>query len=759
VTRISDRQRKGAFRRLCMAILAAAPLLACAASASDNGEWIDVPPQSLIVAEDSALDFSALRPRDAAGSHGPLRLREDGTLGFAAASEPERFNCGLLASAEDMQPVFPDHAEADALADQLARHGYTLARLHAVDQRLTRSAPAGELLDREQLDRFHYLLAALKKRGIYWFPDILTHGDRELAKADYATPTSPDDLRVRVNFDPAARARWLAFVDAAFASRNPYTGMSTLADPALAMVVGANENGIPFSQKPGRPYPTGLADRFDAWMHAEYPEARARIAALPDASPEEREGGKIAPPADWTPSGARMPLFMRFISDLELDTNAWMTARLRERGFVGPVLGNHEWYPQMTSRTRSRLPVVDVHAYVGEVTSFAKGSRFLLPSTTSNQGLGAWMLNASARWLGKPFVMSEYASAYPNPYRYESGLFVPALAAFQGYTAICRMAFLPVDKAMPAPGDGRPALRGYTVGIDPTERAAETLSALLFFRGDVRPATSTIAVAMDETDMGRPGSVMLPMEARRGVLLAGFGLFDPAKAGALPARTRVVASSPVPLGIGEKVMSRVTEFVTGSGAARLDQLVAEMRAAGELPASNRTDPANGIFESQTGELLLDQRRSRVSVTTARTEAVATNDADGPVVLGSLTLSSVDGGALVAASSLDDRPLSQSRRILLILAGDSRNSGMNLGGSGIDRTLVDWGRTPIRIRRVRADLSLHSRLAKAARLTVLALNGTRLVTSAVPSAGGRVRLRLDTAAVPKAPTTFFLLELD
>ena len=758
MTRIFDRQGTGAFRRLCMASIAAAPLLACAASASDSGEWIDVPEQSLAIPAGGALDFSTLRPRDVAGSHGPLRLRADGTLGFAGTSDPERFNCGLLASAEDMKPVFPDHAEADVLADQLARHGYTLARFHAVDQRLARNAPAGELLDREQLDRFHYLLAALKKRGIYWFPDILTHGDRELAKADYTTPSSPDDLRVRVNFDPVARARWLEFVDAAFGSRNPYTGMSTLADPALAMVVGANENAIPFSAKPGRPYPAGLADRFDAWMHAQYPEARERIAALPDASPAERSGGKIAPPADWTPSGARLPLFMRFISDLELDTNAWMTARLRERGFSGPVLGNHEWYPQMTGRTRSRLPVVDVHAYVGEVTSFAKGARFRLPSTTSDQGLGAWSLNASARWLGKPFVMSEYGAAYPNPYRYETGLFVPALAAFQGYTAICRMAFLPVAKAMPVPGDGRPALRGYTVGIDPAERAAETLSALLFFRGDVRPATSTIAVPMSDAAMERPGSVVLPLEARRAVLLAGFGLFSPAEAKALPARTRVVASTPSPPGMREKVLNRITEFVTGSAAARLEQLVAEMRADGELPANNRTDPANGLFESQTGELLLDQRRSRLSVTTPRTEAITTVGADGPVVLGSLALTSVDGGALVAASSLDGEPLPQSRRILLTLAGDSRNTGMNLEGSGIERTLVAWGTSPIQMRRLRADLSLRSQRARP-RLSVLALDGTRLASSAVPSAGGRIRLRLDTAAVPKTPTTFFLLELD
>lgn len=73
---------------------------------------------------------------------------------------------------------FPDHVTADRYARQLAMHGYNLARLHFVDASLMFGRDRDFDYDPETLDRIQYLLAALKRNGIYWMVDGLVAARR-----------------------------------------------------------------------------------------------------------------------------------------------------------------------------------------------------------------------------------------------------------------------------------------------------------------------------------------------------------------------------------------------------------------------------------------------------------------------------------------------------------------------------------------------------------------------------------------------------
>ena len=722
---------------------------------SGEGEWIAVPAQSLAIEHGSPLDFSALVPAGPAGSAGPLTLA-DGRLAFPQGGRPARFNCAMLANGPNETWDLPTHQEADALAEQLRLHGYDLVRFHFIDARLMRHATHDFEVDAGDLDRFHYLLAALKKRGIYWMLDVQTAFDAGVV-GGLNNKLNPNSLKIRLNFDPAARAQWVRLLETIYGEINPYTGMTPLADPALAFVVGANENSIAFGSlgDPSR-FPNGIAPIFDRWLRQRYRTVGALSAALPDLSAVERDGGEIALPPSWSATGPRATLFLHFVADQEVDTYRWMSAQLARHGFHGPLLGYPEWYSEATGETRARLPITDIHAYLGEVTSYALGTQLKLPSSTSDAGLNNWTANAAARWLDRPMVASEYGMPIPNPYRYESGIAYPALAARQGYSTICRMASMTIEPEILPPGGGAKAMLGYSVGIDPVSRAAETLATLLFYRGDVRPEVATVAVPFGPREFIRPGAAFLPAGIRRGALLARFGLIAPDRATTLPPPVRLV---PIDTKQYPHAIAWLSDTVFAHSTEQLMRLTADLRANGTLPPSNRTDVMAGLLQSGTGEVTVDQPNGRLTVITPHTEAMSVTRAlSGPVMLGQLSIRALDAGALVAASALDGRPLAESRRILLILSGDAINSGMQMGGYGMNRQMVAWGKLPIRMRRVSVQLSLKTFSTEPAHLSVLSLSGKVLHSQSLAVRGDSTFLfTLDTGTVTANPTTFFLLE--
>ncbi|MDP3405218.1 MAG: hypothetical protein Q8S03_11040 [Brevundimonas sp.] len=746
-----------------------APLLAITLSiapmtqSASRAEWLPLPAQSLEINPGSPLDFSGLTPSALAGSEGALTLTPEGELRFTVGSGPVRFNCAVISNGPTMTSAFPTHAEADRMAQQHRLHGYTLARFHFADMRLAgRGQRADFEVDPEQLDRFYYLLAALKRNGVYWMIDGLTHPRGSKADADWDSPRSPNDLKIRLNFDPVAQSDWLKIVDSLYGRTNPYTGLTILADPALAFVVGANENSIVFWSalygRPGALYPTGIAERFDRWVRTRAATGGGLAQLIPDASAAEISGGvPVAGPTSWDDDGPRMRQFLTFIAELEVGSQRWMTDRLKERGFQGPVLGFSEWFKQQDNSSRSQMPVTDLHSYVGEVTSYAAGSRLVMPSTAGT-GMGSWLNHAAGRWLDRPLVSSEYGQAYPNPYRYEAGLIFPALSALQGYSAICRHAHLSVEPAIPEVGSEARAMMAYSIGLDPVARAGETLATLLFYRGDVAPAQAMVAVPFGADQFGRPGSAFLPLSIRRAALLTRFGLIAPDKVETLPASARIVAATPAPYRFSEKVMDRLIDMVTGSALAQQERLVAGLRRDGVLAPSNRTDPAKGVFQSSTGQLTLESRRGLFQVVTPRTEAVSVAAPAVDMTLGVMTVRRVDRGALIAASSLDGQPLSTSRKVLLILTGGAENTGMALDGTGETRFVKQWGTWPILIERVVADIELRSPVSGRGRLSVLDLRGDVIgQTEVIADVQGRTRLQLDIGAVPQNPTTFFLWE--
>lgn len=197
--------------------------------------WKPVSPSTEIEPK-SALDFSFLLG-GTAGKSGGVTVK-DGRLHFAKGSRARFFGVQLIPTT-----AFLNIEAADALADRLARSGVNLVRLGDLDAPL---GPDRSLFDDTRDDtkefdpialaRLDHLIAALKKRGIYFALEL--QGSRRF-RTDDEVPT-PGALPLGGGpasvFDPVIVKKMDDSARALLAHKNPETGLALRDDPALAWV-------------------------------------------------------------------------------------------------------------------------------------------------------------------------------------------------------------------------------------------------------------------------------------------------------------------------------------------------------------------------------------------------------------------------------------------------------------------------------------------------------------------------------------------
>ncbi len=347
------------------ALAAALVFAALHASGARSGgaEWVPVREPSLVVPTGSPLDFSFLGPDEAAGVQGRVLATPSGHLALAQRAEPIRFHCATLGWSP-ASGSFPDHATADLYAAQLRVHGYNMARFHFVDAILMSDRDEDFDFDPEQLDRFRYLMAALKRNGIYWMLDVLTSQNGAIGGVYPHRWDDQHGLKLDVHFDAGARAHWHRLAEALLAAPNPYTGIAPLDDPALALAILVNENGMEFASileepRSHRAYPQRLQAPFNAWLQKEYAATSALRAAWGGelGASESLEAASVRLPASRDARGARMRDLQRFFLASEAATVAWATADLRALGYDGLISAYNNWTTAEAELSRASLPV------------------------------------------------------------------------------------------------------------------------------------------------------------------------------------------------------------------------------------------------------------------------------------------------------------------------------------------------------------------------------------------------------------------
>lgn len=322
-----------------------------------------------------------------AGKHGHVTVR-DGH--FATSAGPIRFNAVNLTGSANL----PSRRFADRLAERLAGFGVNCVRLHFLDSpkgygtfMLPNEAclledtddPFDCRVNPERLDRLEYLIAALKRRGLY------VNVNLHVARFMNYRMEGRTSLKGLTWLDRAIIDSEKAFAREILSHRNPHTGLSLAEDPVVAMIELNNED-----------------------------------AAFNDCYKAVSSGGVA---------------FARFIADCECRYLEEMRALIKdELKCAAPLTGTQVTYTSV--HVQSRLDYFDAHEYWCHPSPVA--ADWLVPDHAQvnfpTANCIAWL--ASRRVQGRPFTVSEYNNPYPSRYGTEGQLLLHAYGAYQGWDGL-----------------------------------------------------------------------------------------------------------------------------------------------------------------------------------------------------------------------------------------------------------------------------------------------------------------------------------
>lgn len=718
------------------------PILSASTSASSASElWLPISERSLEVAEGSVLDFSSLNPHKPAGASGWIQADREGHLNVGAEGKPQRFLCASLVPGGPNGGL-PDKAEADRWVDQLKRTGYNLVRLHFIDAILMTGRKGDFGFDPVALDRLHYLMARLKLAGIYWIVDGMTSDNGAIGNVQPHRWVNRHSLKERLFYDPMALEHWKQLVTTLWGRKNPYTELAPLNDPAMLGMILVNEGGMGFLATLKGSYPRELQKQFGEW------QAINRSGAV---SEKEESGSLAQVPDEIRGKSQRSRNFAAFIAEREIALFREMDAHVRVRGFKGLTTAYDNFGFYHADVARGVANWIDMHAYQSLPSQYADaGSKMAQTSIFDNVGRYGRELTNARQW-GKPFTVTEYGQPFWNQWRHESTAWIPALAAFQGWDAICQFAELPVLLEYSKSGPPRrQAMYPFGVGADPIARAGERLAALLFLRGDVALSRVRVKLGLDPEQVFADGNAwgQIPENLSRLALVAASGLD--------------LSKSPPPSKSGQEIYftldSRPRSWVKKAENEALKRgiligkdPVERLKASGLLSRSNRTDLSEGLFETDTGQMLFDAPQKRLSIITERT--VVLTQRSGSAKGGGVELTALSLPATVAVGAVDNQVIERSRRMLVWVLTDAMNTGMEFAGPE-RTTLKTLGRFPPQIRAVIGQLAIkHS---KAGELKVWAVDqaGRRVAMVPAKVAGGFLRFAIDNAVPGVGPVTYF-----
>lgn len=674
---------------------------------------------TLDIAPGSVFDFSTQITQDIpAGKHGPLTVTPDGH--FAFEKQPGRsvrfWGVNLCFSANYLA-----NDEADLLAIRLARSGYNTVRFHHYDSQLIRKGGDSWELDPEKLDRLDYLFAAMKKRGIYINIDL--YSARGFSAAESAAFGFGSELgkakahfKAIVPINDTAFESWARFATNLLSHKNPYTGLTWAEDPALIGICPLNENPL-FNRIERDSQVLALYQTaFNAWQ-------------------KDKQNVGESDTAAWA----------RFIHETNARSDARLFAHLRSLGSKALLTGSNYTISQGLAYVRQNYDYVDAHNY-WDHPKFPV-NRWALPIAFGQRSPTDARASVSSRIMpvriiGKPFAVTEFNICRPNRHRAEGAVLIPAYASLQDWSAMYNFQYAMSDR-MAIHGDTK---NYFAIAADPIGLLADRVGSLLFQRGDISPATRTIAYAVRPSEAFSSLGKLFPSDFSPVGLVSRIGSLtgEPADIlSATPGLSAVVTGAP-----SSSAQSTRRKIYTAN-----DKLLAVLQRDNVLPPDSIS--ADGKrFISDTRQIELRANEQTVRVVTPRSElfilapngpgirlagdfaTVVNNTPDLPSIVSVISLR--------ADGSPSDAPvpaLAEARRILVLHLTDALPEGMTFAHSD-RRLLKSWGKGPHLVRR--GDATLLLRLPPGPwKAWAVDASGARVGEISIQESGDHVTLALST----------------
>ena len=227
-------------------------------------------------------------------SAGPTNLQETlhtpaGRLGFIRATDAGHFAAGderirFWGVNVTSAGAFPTKEQAPKIAARLAKFGFNAVRFHHIEPTwaepgvIDYAAGGSTTLNAEGLDRIHFFVAELARRGLYTNMNLLVSRSFKAADGfDKAIEAMGwKDQHALGWFNDRHLALQKQYARQILATRNPYTGRSLAADPAVAIVEICNEHGFLQAWFSGTldelppPFAAQLRAKWNAWLRARH---------------------------------------------------------------------------------------------------------------------------------------------------------------------------------------------------------------------------------------------------------------------------------------------------------------------------------------------------------------------------------------------------------------------------------------------------------------------------------------------------------
>ena len=683
----------------------------------ESGEWKKLEFTQNTV-PGSALDFSFLLDAPA-GKYGAVIVKGED---FVFANAPDR-KVKLYGVNVCFWPnQIWSHEAIDLLTARIAAAGYNAVRLHANDSLTKIPGKPSYLIRPEALDRFDYLLASCKKRGIYLTTDLLCRRRFSVSEiSGFARPvggTGGDEFKSLLPLSKDAMESWKIFSKTLLLHKNPYTNMSWKDDPALLPICLVNENTIPALRRAINRVPdikALLMKQFEAWL------AEQKV----------------------TPGNAaeKEMLLNKFMLTLWQKTFQEMRDYLRSLGIRQPFTEQNNGEAPFLSLARKDYDYVDNHFYVD------------MPRYMKHHGnVPAWIDEASAipgmnadeanlfpsRIFGKPFTVTEFNYTYPSRYRAEAGSVLPAYAALQGWNGMFLYQYTYGDEKSFLKGDD---LRLWESSKDPLSMLAARMGAMLFLRGDVKESEVVFPVLVDENCFKSGTYMKYPRVLR---FLGMFGKVGTIVSGEPDIKLPKGANFLITLDPGKK-------RTAGNYPVYFIDHADEGKRLYDLQKESKAGKAGhdywGRFAvSSTGELHMDARRKEYKVITSRSEVIFM-ERQGVRTAGVMSVKNGNTPATFFVTSLDNKPLKNSKRILLLHLTNTIASGPELEYRK-DRTVIhNLGQFPPLARHVSGEVRLNiSKSGEKWNFHTLDLSGKRCDTQSIQgNSAGELTLSLNKTA--------------
>ena len=707
-------------------------------------EWIRLDLE-LDIVPGSALDFSGQGLQDPpAGKYGRVIARPDGQFAFEKRpAVPQRFyGVNLCFGAQ-----YLSHKESDRLAERFARLGYNTVRLHHYEGTLAEERKTTTSFDRGKLDQLDYLMYALIRRGIYVTTDLFTSRPvmfREIG-VDKDGPVGMDHFKVLVPVHEGAWENWKLFSRMLLDHVNPYTGRRWADEPALAWISLINEGNFGNFIRDIRTI-AEWQQAWNSWLAKRYSHRQALADAWDgDLKDGEDFSSGTVPLQEFLNAGRPKGRdILVFFAETEVAFTRRMKSFLRdELGCKALITNTNSWTNHVTGQqARMLYDYVDDHFYVDHPNFL--GKPWQLPSRCQNtspvlRGAFGGRDRCFTRLFDKPFTVTEYDYCGPGRFRAVGGILTGALGALQGWGGIWRFAYSHNRESLFSPA----RMDYFDLASDPLGQASERASLCLFLRRDMATAPHSLAIGMTPGDLESPKG-RVPLVAPRwnwAAWVTRVGtqvLDDPAASTSLSALLPLAWNTPV------AAYAKAAAVALNPYDADDEKIVELLRERGIAGDSAAPDPAKLTFRSETGQMTLDGPNDIMILDTLRTaggyapagRTIQTHD-------NTLSVTLEGSDATIWVSSLDGRPIRQSRRLLVTHLTDLQNTKIKYAEEA-RQTLLDWGEIPHLVRAGKATVRIALEGAGKYKVWALSTSGRRMGGLKTAGGGGFLQFQADVS---------------